>query len=360
MGKNYAEEPITAVRRADRTVDDEHWIKAFLKAAAVGSLATVHEGQPFINTNLFYYDEAQHCIYIHTARVGRTRANIEAAPKVCFSIMEMGRLLPADEALEFSVEYAGVTVFGDARIIEEEAEATQALQALLDKYAPHLTPEHDYRPPVPDELKRTSVFRLDIDQWSGKKKEVDAFPGAYWYETDSMLKSVRQRPIWQGRIQAVQITPGAAAPLQRVDAVEAVAGKGLVGDRYYDDAGTFSNNGREDDAGREVTLIAQEAVDAVNQEQGWSLDATESRRNLVTVGVPLNDLVGKEFRVGAVILRGMRLCEPCNTLAKSTGKGHALTSAFLHRGGLRADIVQGGIIHAGDTVQPITSPEGDA
>lgn len=359
MGRDYAQEPVNAVRRADRAVEDETWVKAFLKVAAVGSLATVHDGQPFINTNLFHFDEKQHCIYIHTARVGRTRANIETAQKVCFSIMEMGRLLPADEALEFSVEYAGVTVFGTARIIDDEAEATDALQALLDKYAPHLTPEVDYRPPMPEELKRTSVFRIDIDEWSGKKKEVEAFLGAYWYETGSTLAALRERIYWNGRLQAIQITPEGEAPLKQVDSVEAIAGKGLVGDRYFDENGTFSSNGRDGDAGREVTLIAQETIEAVNHEQGWNLSTADSRRNLVTVGVPLNELVGREFRIGEVVLQGVRLCEPCDHLAKISGKGRALISAMLHRGGLRADIVRGGVIRLGDQVQPITPPEGD-
>jgi len=82
-----------------------------------GTLATVYEGQPFINTNLFVFDEAAHVIYMHTANVGRTRANVEAEERVCFSVSEMGRLLPADTALEFSVEYAGVVVLWARAIV---------------------------------------------------------------------------------------------------------------------------------------------------------------------------------------------------------------------------------------------------
>jgi hypothetical protein len=95
----------------------------------------------------------------------------------------MGRLLPADEALEFSVEYAGVTVFGCASVIADEAEAGRALQRLLDKYAPHLRPGVDYRPPTAEEIKRTATYRLQIESWSGKRKVVaEDFPGAYQYE----------------------------------------------------------------------------------------------------------------------------------------------------------------------------------
>jgi len=172
------------VRRKDRAVDDEAWIHQMLHRAPMAALATVHEGQPFINSNIFVYDQAAQCIYMHTHRVGRTRANVESEGRVCFSISEMGRLLPADEALEFSVEYAGVTVFGLASVVVDEAEASRALQLLLYKYAPHLRPGKDYRPVIAEEIKRTAVYRIDIEMWSGKRKEVATdFPGAFQYGT---------------------------------------------------------------------------------------------------------------------------------------------------------------------------------
>ena len=119
---------------------------------------------------------------MHTAQVGRTRANVDENAKVCFHTFSMGRLLPADEALEFSVEYAGVTVFGDVVYVEDDAEKESGLQLLLDKYAPHLLPERDYRPITPEELKRTAVYKIKINEWIGKKKEVeDDFPGAFIY-----------------------------------------------------------------------------------------------------------------------------------------------------------------------------------
>jgi hypothetical protein len=189
--------PLTHVRRQDRAVEDEGWITAFLQAAPVGIMATANDGQPFINSNLFVYDAAAHAIYLHTARTGRTRANIEAGSvgsvgglrtdrpelaKVCFHVYEMGRLLPADTALEFSVEYGGVTIFGRGQIIEDLAEARRGLQLLLDKYFPHLHPGQDYRPITDDELARTTVYRIAIDAWSGKRKAVEEdFPGAFWY-----------------------------------------------------------------------------------------------------------------------------------------------------------------------------------
>ncbi|MFN8529522.1 MAG: pyridoxamine 5'-phosphate oxidase family protein [Anaerolineae bacterium] len=180
--RDYADQPVDAVRRSDRQVTDEAWIVDLVKRAPIGYLATAHDGQPFINSNLFVYDEAKHAIYMHTARVGRTRANVEESPRVCFTVTEMGRLLPADEALEFSVEYSGVVAFGAAAIVEDPVEQRYCLQSLMDKYFPHLKPGEHYRPIVDEELVRTSVYRIDIETWTGKRKKVeDDFPGAFLY-----------------------------------------------------------------------------------------------------------------------------------------------------------------------------------
>ncbi len=182
MAGENARKPITEIRRRDRA-QDEDWIRAFLHAGAWGTLATVSEGRPFINTNLYVYDEVQHAIYVHGARVGRTRSNIEIGGPVCFNVSEMGRILPDEVALEFSVEYAGVTVFGYCSVVDDEDEAFRGLQMLMDKYAPHLQPDRDYRPASREDLDRTSVYRIDIEAWSGKMNQKAAnFQGAYWYE----------------------------------------------------------------------------------------------------------------------------------------------------------------------------------
>ena len=183
MNDSYLNRPRHQIRRQDRAVTDEAWIQAFLNQTPFGVLAYHYEGQPFVNSNLFVYDEKAHAIYLHTAHVGRTRATLEMEGRVCFSVSAMGRLLPAEEALEFSVEFAGVTVFGTAAVVVDETEMTYALQRLLDKYFAHLHPGKDYRPITAEELARTSVFRVAIDSWSGKRKEVDEdFPGAFSYQ----------------------------------------------------------------------------------------------------------------------------------------------------------------------------------
>lgn len=182
MARDYAAQPVNEIRRRDRAVEDAAWIVALLKRAPIGTLATVQHDQPFINSNLFVYDAATHVIYMHTARVGRTAANVAQHDRVCFSVSEMGRILPADTALEFSVEYAGVAVFGSATIVADPIEAARGLQLLLDKYAPQLTPDRDYRSITPEELARTAVYRIAIERWSGKRKVAPAdVPGAFWY-----------------------------------------------------------------------------------------------------------------------------------------------------------------------------------
>jgi nitroimidazol reductase NimA-like FMN-containing flavoprotein (pyridoxamine 5'-phosphate oxidase superfamily) len=174
--------PRTQVRRQDRAVTDEAWIRDLLRRAPFGTLATVRDGQPFVNMNIFVYDESANVLYLHTARAGRTRSNVEADERVCFGVSEMGRLLPASTALHFSVEYAGVVVFGRAQVVEDDVEAERALQQLLDKYAPHLRPGRDYRPIQPEEVAVTTVYRIVIDEWSGKQKVAPAdHPGAFLY-----------------------------------------------------------------------------------------------------------------------------------------------------------------------------------
>lgn len=183
MPRPYLQQPPNELRRKDRAVEDEAWIKAFLGRAPFGAFAFSQEEQPFINSNIFVYDEGRHAIYFHTAREGRTRSILEQNPRACFSISEMGRLLPAEDALEMSVEYRGVAAFGKVQVVEGEEEGYRALQMLLDKYFPHLRPGEDYRPTTPEEWKRTAVFRFDIELWSGKEKKADPdFPGAFLYQ----------------------------------------------------------------------------------------------------------------------------------------------------------------------------------
>ena len=152
----------------------------------------------------------------------------------------------------------------------------------------------------------------------------------------------------KGTVISIHIAPAAGMPMQSVAKIEAKAGRGLEGDRYHNQVGTFSGH---PGTGREVTLIEIEALEALKRDYQVELEAGLTRRNLVTRGVPLNHLVNREFKVGAVTLRGTRLCEPCSHMEKLTRKG--VMRGLIHRGGLRADILAGGAIRIGDTISPI-------
>jgi MOSC domain-containing protein YiiM len=147
-----------------------------------------------------------------------------------------------------------------------------------------------------------------------------------------------------GTVEAIYISGTAAAPTKALDAVLAIPGVGLEGDRYALKLGTFYKPLPD----YELTLIEAEAVEAMRRDYGVELAAGDARRNIVTRGVALNHLVGKEFTVGNVRIRGIRLCEPCDHLQRLTGK--PVIKGLLHRGGLRAQILTEGTIHAGDEV----------
>lgn len=180
--RDYLEGAAHSVRRKDRAIDEEEWIRQLLARAPLGVLATVHGGQPFTNANIFVYSADEHAIYMHTARTGRTAANVEADERVCFTAFEMGRLLPAPRAFNMSVEYNGVVAFGRGRVLDCTDEKARGLQLLVAKYFSHLTPVADYALPSEEELRLTAVYRIAIDAWSGKRKAVDAdYPGAFVY-----------------------------------------------------------------------------------------------------------------------------------------------------------------------------------
>lgn len=152
-------------------------------------------------------------------------------------------------------------------------------------------------------------------------------------------------PSFQGLLEAIYVTERKNGLVQPIASVSAVAGLGLEGDRYCRPAIDSGENNRPD---REVTLIEAEAIEAIREEAKINLEPGQARRNLLTRGVPLNHLVGKTFQIGDVVLRGIRLCEPCGHLEALTQEG--VREALIHRGGLRAQILQGGTLHQGDHI----------
>jgi MOSC domain-containing protein YiiM len=155
----------------------------------------------------------------------------------------------------------------------------------------------------------------------------------------------REVAMFRGNVVSIYIAREAAAPMESKEEVKAIAGKGLEGDRYSEGTGAWSKN---PDVSREITLIEIEAIEALEREKKIAIAPGAARRNIVTRGVALNHLVGREFQVGAVRLRGTKLCEPCAYLEGLTEKG--VLAGLIHRGGLRTEIVTGGTIRVKDAV----------
>lgn len=154
--------------------------------------------------------------------------------------------------------------------------------------------------------------------------------------------------MWQGSVASLHVAPEAGAPMRSLTEAHAVPGRGLEGDRYTRGSGYYSS--KPSQGGREVTLIEIEAVEAVSAERSIKLAAAETRRNIATSGVPLNHLVDREFLVGSVRLKGVRLCESCGHLEELTRPG--VMGGLVHRGGLRAQILTDGVIRVGDVILP--------
>jgi MOSC domain len=149
-------------------------------------------------------------------------------------------------------------------------------------------------------------------------------------------------------VEAIFLAAEAEGNTRGIEAAEAVAGRGLEGDRYFAGEGTFFEDRK---LGQDLTLIEAEAIEALARETGIELGPGESRRNVVTRGIDLNELVGRRFAVGVVECVGQRLCDPCSHLERVTQPG--VLKGLVNRGGLRADIVSGGRITVGDEVRDL-------
>ncbi len=151
-----------------------------------------------------------------------------------------------------------------------------------------------------------------------------------------------------GEIELITLAAEAEGPMKEVSAAEAIAGRGLLGDRYEHKAGTFSN---PQGGGYDLTLVEAEALEELSA-KGVELAPIETRRNLVVRGIALDELIGRRFKVGEVECFGQRRCEPCSHLERLTRPG--VLRGLVHRGGLRADILSGGRIRTGDSVEAMT------
>lgn len=169
MPRDYLTQPPTAFQRRPHLTRDDDWIRAFLREAKVGHIASAIDGQPFLNPTTFWLDEANHQIVFHSNIAGRIRSNIESNPKVSLEASELGKLLPSNVALEFSLQFRSVVVFGTARVVTDPAEARRLLYGLISKYFPAMTAGKEYREITDKELRATSIYAIQIESWSGKE-----------------------------------------------------------------------------------------------------------------------------------------------------------------------------------------------
>lgn len=153
---------------------------------------------------------------------------------------------------------------------------------------------------------------------------------------------------WAGRLLAIHIAEKGSAPMQELGEARLIAGLGIEGDRYATGTGTYSPKPQRE---RQVTLIEAETLEALKRDHDLDLAPHEHRRNLTVRGVPLNHLVGQRFRVGEVILEGIRLNVPCQYLDDLLGR--RLFKPLTNRSGLNCIIVEGGTLRPGDRVEPV-------
>lgn len=154
-----------------------------------------------------------------------------------------------------------------------------------------------------------------------------------------------------GTIVAIHVSTSEGGAPQALEEASLVADQGIVGDRYFQ-----ADGGR---AQASLSLVESEQVDRFNAACGLRIDPAETRRNVVTRGVSLNDLVGKQFSLGAVRVEGVELCEPCRYLGERLASTHGggdltparIVAALTHRGGLRARIIGSGTIRPGDPIR---------
>ncbi|HUQ77992.1 MAG TPA: MOSC domain-containing protein [Patescibacteria group bacterium] len=159
------------------------------------------------------------------------------------------------------------------------------------------------------------------------------------------IRSGSSRDPRRGVIEAIHLAALAGGPMESVARVRAIAGIGLEGDRYATASGHYSADAKDD---RQVTLIGAEEIDGLAHGNGIVLGPGDTRRNITTRGIQLNDLVGRRFRIGSVECQATRLCEPCQYLADLLAK--PVLAPLVHRAGLRAIILSGGEIALGDEV----------
>lgn len=165
--------PLGPIRRKNRAVADDAWIREVLRNSAYGVFATVREGLPWQRPSLYVCDEALTHIYFHSIARGETSMLFADPTPASFCVSEIGSLLFARAARDFSTEYASVLVYGTISVVEDTEQADAVLRQYFDKYFPHLQEGIDYTPFTDADARKTSVYGLRIEDWRAKRNVAD-------------------------------------------------------------------------------------------------------------------------------------------------------------------------------------------
>ena len=166
-----------------------------------------------------------------------------------------------------------------------------------------------------------------------------------WETTPELWRGLKPSAAWKGSVVNLYIAPEPAGPMISAAQVRAFADRGLEGDRFFRDSWAAAK--RPDKA---VSLIEEEVLEMAAAEHQVTIAGEKTRRNILTRGVPLIELLDRDFMVGNVVMRGIRLFEPCGHLEKVSHIS-GIFRALVNRSGLKAAILSDGVIHRGDAVK---------
>jgi len=179
MPRDYQKANPVEYQRRPELIRGDEWVREFLRHAKIAHIAHLSGDQPFITPTNFWFDEQYNQIIFHSNISGRVRSNVENNPNVCVEVSEYGHLLPANTALEFSIQFRSVMAYGRVKILVDAGERRRVLYGLISKYFPNMTAGKEYRPITDKELANTSVYAIRIEAWSGKEnwmKMADQLP----------------------------------------------------------------------------------------------------------------------------------------------------------------------------------------
>jgi nitroimidazol reductase NimA-like FMN-containing flavoprotein (pyridoxamine 5'-phosphate oxidase superfamily) len=171
-----------SIRYQGKAIDDPAWIPEFLAVQETGVLGLIDDDIPHLVTQLFVYNRNEGVIYLHGAEAGRAHELVESGDqsRASFTTSEKGRYIPADEPVNFTVEYSSVVAYGTIDLLADREDKRAVLEQFMEKFAPQFVEGEDYERIAQESIDRTAVYRLDVESWSGKEgwKDPD-HPGAY-------------------------------------------------------------------------------------------------------------------------------------------------------------------------------------